>query len=69
MQIKTTKDTVDLIFSDEPICAICNEFMESSKYFDPEDIGIILQSSDFYCQCCGTVKKEGLAQFHKTESH
>jgi hypothetical protein len=67
MKIKTTKDTIELIFSDEPICEICNEFMEGVEYFDPEDIGIKLQYGDYYCQCCGTVAKPGYAQCHKSK--
>ena len=67
MKVKTTEDTVELIFSDEPICKICNEFMEGMEYFDAEDIGIQFRDGDYYCQCCGTVAKPGFAQCHKSE--
>lgn len=67
MLVKTTKETVEFIFSDDPICKDCNEFMEEAEYFDPEDIGIKLQAGDYYCQCCGTVARHGFAQCHKSE--
>ena len=67
MLVKTKKETVEFIFSDDPICKICNEFMEEAEYFDPEDIGIKLQAGDYYCQCCGTIARHGFAQCHKSE--